>query len=135
MAKFKLQPGEQLLQEGVLPYLKSKYKYLRGPAYLTDQRFVHANNAMARGVGGLLGALMAARIDLEIPLDTIMGISRSSFGRKNEPVLAIRTVEGYEHRIVARFEEWFPAFDNALATYRATRLVELEPGAWSAVRG
>ena len=105
-----------------------------GPVYLTDQRFVHANNAMARGVGGLVGALMAARIDLEIPLDTIMGISRSSFGRKNEPVLAIRTVEGYEHRIVARFEEWFPAFDNALATYRGTRLVELEPGAWSAVR-
>ena len=107
---------------------------MRGPVYLTDQRFVHANNAVARGVGGLVGALMSARIDLEIPLDTIVGISRSSYGRKNEPVLVITTVDGQEHRVVARFEEWFPAFDDALATHRATRLVETEPGAWSAVR-
>jgi hypothetical protein len=63
---------------------------------------------------------MSARTDLEVPLDAIARIGRSSHGRKNEPVLVITTVDGKEHRLVAPFEQWFAAFDHALATHRAT---------------
>jgi hypothetical protein len=134
MAKFKLEPGEQKLMEGSVPYLKSRFQYIAGPAYLTDRRFVHTNDLMARGVGGLLAALVKPRIDLEVPLDSIAQISRSQHGRKNESVLVISTADGQEHRMVADFDEWFPAFQEALSSHRATRLVELEPGAWTAVR-
>ena len=134
MAKFKLEPGEQVLMEGSLPYLKSKIKYIDGPAHLTDRRFVHANNLQARALGGLVGGLMGARVDLEIPLDAIAGISRSTFGRKNASVLVLTTVDGKEHKLVAPFDEWFAAFDRALANHRATHLVETRPGAWTAHR-
>jgi hypothetical protein len=134
MAKFKLEPGEQVLMEGSLPYLKSRIKYIDGPAYLTDRRFVHANNLQARALGGLVGGLMGARIDLEIPLEAIAGISRSTFGRKNNPVIVLTTTDGKEHKLVAPFDEWFAAFDQALTSHRATRLVETHPGAWTAQR-
>ena len=115
MAKFKVQDGEQVLMEGLLPYLKSKYRYIPGLSYLTDRRFVHTNNLRGRAVGGLVGALMTARIDLEVPLETITGIGRSSHGRKHHPVLVILTRDGQDHRIVAEDEAWFQAFDRALA--------------------
>lgn len=135
MAKFQLEPGEQQLKEGSVPYLKSRFQYVAGLAYLTDRRFVHTNNLMARGLGGLVAAaLVKPRIDLEVPLDSIALISRSQHGRKNESVLVISTVDGQEHRMVADFDEWFPALHEALSLHRATRLVEVEPGTWTAVR-
>ena len=84
-------------------------------------------------VGGLVGALIKGKVDIEIWLDSISRISRDKHGR-NESILKIETVEGQEYRLLPNFEEWLQAFGGALATYRGTTLVETGPGQWSAQR-
>jgi hypothetical protein len=134
MAKMKLEPGEQVLKEGSVGYLKSRIRMLQGRAYLTDQRFVHTNNARGVAVGGLFGALMKPQVDLDLQLGAITRMTRDEHGR-NKEVLKIGTGQGEEHRLILSLDEWLPAFSDALAEHHGTKLLETEPGVWTATRG
>ncbi|HET6951243.1 MAG TPA: hypothetical protein VFI47_12755 [Acidimicrobiales bacterium] len=133
MAKFELQPGEQLLKQNAVRYQRSRRRFVPGPCYLTDRRFVHTDATRSMAVGGLVGALlMKAKVDADIPLAAITGISRGRFGRKQEIITLETGPEG--HNFVAPFEEWLAAFREALHAFHATALAEHEPGRWLAYR-
>jgi hypothetical protein len=130
MAKFQLQPGEQVVRQGSALYLKGRLKGVPGNAYLTDRRFVHTSKLGAMAVGGLVGALMSSgKIDIELSLEAIARLARGRQGR-NDAVLAITLADGQEHRFLADPAEWVPAFSHALSLH-AARLFEHEPGSWS----
>lgn len=135
MAKMQLEPGEQVLKEGSVGYLKSKINMAPGGGFLTDRRFIHTNRARAMAAGGLLGALMMkGKVDVDVPLGSITAITRDTHGR-NQSVLKIESAGGQEYRLVADFDEWFQAFGHALITYHGIKLVEYQPGRWTAERG
>jgi hypothetical protein len=134
MAKFQLQPGEQVLKQDRSSYLKNRFNLVQGVAVLTDRRFVHTNRMRAIAVGGLFGALSKGRVDIDLPLGAIASFTRDLHGRKRT-VLKVTTGDGQEHRLMPRsFEEWLGAFAEALATHHHTKLVEHQPGFWAAER-
>ncbi len=134
MAKVELQPGEQVLTQGPVPYLKSRFNLVQGGGYLTDRRFLHTNDMRGLAAGGLVGALIKGKVDIEIPLGSITRISRDRHGRADS-VLKIETVHGQEYRLMPDFDDGLRAFGDALATHHGVKLVERAPGEWTADRG
>jgi hypothetical protein len=133
MAKVELQPGEQVLKQGAVPYLKGRFNLVQGGGYLTDRRFVHTNEMRGIAVGGLVGALIKGKVDIEIWLDSISRISRDKHGR-NDAVLKIETVDGEEYRLLPDFDEWLQAFGSTLAAHRGIDLAQTGPNQWSVQR-
>lgn len=133
MARFGLLPGEQLLHEGTVGYVRSRLKLVPGVGHLTDRRFVHTNKTGAMALGGVLGALSKGSVDLEVRFDEVSGLARQRHGR-NGSILAIVTENGLEHRLLCPFDEWFGAFRNALLRHPTTTLLERAPGQWSVER-
>lgn len=133
MAKVEMQAGEQLLKQGQVSYLKSRFNAVIGDGYLTDRRFLHTNNMRGLAVGGLAGALLKGKVDIEVALHSITRVSRGKHGRGS--VLEIETAAGEVYRLMVEFDEWLQAFGHALAAHHRTRLVEHAPGLWVAQRG
>ena len=133
MAKVELQPGEELVKQGSVPYLKGRFNLVQGGGYLTNLRFLHTNDMRALAAGGLVGSLLKGKVDIEIPLGSITRISRAKHGR-NESVLAVETADGHEYRLLPSFDEWLQAFADVLGVHHGTKLVEMAPGEWTAQR-
>lgn len=61
MAKFELQPGEEVLRKASVSWVKSKVNLIVGTMYLTNQRIVFLPGAsMAFALFGLLGGALGA---------------------------------------------------------------------------
>jgi hypothetical protein len=133
MAKVDLQPAEQMLEQGSVPYLKGRINLVQGSGYLTDRRFIHTNEMRSLAVGGLVGALIKGKVDIEVWLGSISRISRDEHGH-SDAVLKIETADGKEDRLMPDFDEWLRAFGDALAAH-GTKLIETAPGQWSAQPG
>jgi hypothetical protein len=129
MNTVELQPGERVLKQGYLPYLKSRFYLVAGGGYLTDRRFLRTNNM--RG-GGLVGTVFRGTVDIEIPLGSIARISRAKHHRVFS-FLEIETAQGAIYRLMPprNVDEWLEAFAEALAAHHGVRLVESAPGQWS----
>jgi hypothetical protein len=135
MAKVELGPGEQVLTQGVVLYLKSRFYLIDGAAYLTDRRFLRTTN-MRGPAGGLVGTVFRGKVDIELPLGWIARISRGKHHRIFS-LLEIETVQGEIYRLMPMrsVDEWLRAFAEALAAHHGLRLVESAPGQWRAEPG
>jgi len=129
MGTLELRLGEQVLKQGTMPYLKSRFQLVQGGGYLTTLRFLHTNDMRGVAAGGLLGTLMKGKVDIEVPLASVASISKSRHGR-NEAVLTITTVQRREYRLLTAFDQWLSAFGDALAEHHGMALVERERGSW-----
>ena len=132
MTMVELQPGEQVLKQGYVPYLKSRFYLVAGGGYLTNRRFLHTNN-MRGAVGGLVGTVFKGKVDIEIPLGSIARISRGKHNRVFS-VLEIETAQAAFYRLMPprNVDAWIKAFAEALAAHHGVRLIESAPSQWSA---
>ena len=114
MAKFELQPNEQVLVQEKAMFLKSKINGQGGRLTLTNQRLTFERN---NPYFGLIGIMLGLRsLSIEIPLASVGELSRSKHGRATN-VLACDTAEHGQLRFIltSDFDTWVEAIDSARA--------------------
>ncbi len=115
MAKFELQPDENLIKEETAIYIKNKIIVQPGRMYLTTKRlvFIKSYNYLF-GLIGLLFKTLRGGILFDIPLKDIIQYENAKYGI-NKKVLGLKLQDGREPKFVlsSKYEEWEQALKSA----------------------